>query len=54
MYNIDYFLNNFDKSIDFDIFQGIYFFLIFARFEYALKQSGFLQNERDARPDWET
>jgi len=27
------------------------FFLIFSRFEYALKQAGFLKNDR-AKPDW--
>jgi len=29
------------------------FFMIFSRFEYALKQAGFLKNDR-AKPDWDS
>ena len=28
------------------------FFRLFSRMEYALKNSGFLQNQRTAKPDW--
>ena len=52
MEHIDDFFANFERSIDFESFLGIKFFLSFARFEYALKTSGFLENKSYASPDW--
>ena len=54
MRNIDNFFNAFEASIDFDSFLGIKFFLCFARFEYALKKAGYLENKPYASPDWES
>jgi hypothetical protein len=30
------------------------FFLIFSWFEYALKRAGYLKNQKDAEPDWDS
>ena len=42
------------KNISYsNISDVVKFFLIFSRFEYALKQAGFLKNDR-AKPDWDS
>jgi len=52
MDNINSFIDNFERSIDFDPSLGFKFFLSFARFEYALKEAGFLKNKDYASPNW--
>jgi len=53
MNNLNNFINSIDKYHNFDIFDGIFFFLCFSRFEYAIKKEGFLDlSVNYASADW--